>query len=327
MGWPSRFRIKERGRIGWMDGDGNVVIRPQYRYAGEFSEGLAAVSRASEERANEFIDIEGEGVFSVREYGYCWGFQSGRAQVRRRGEDYSYGFLNRRGELVIETQFDEAYWFSEGLAAVRRDGLWGFVDHEGRLAIGRRFARVGPFREGLAQAKLTESGLYGFIGRDGAFAIAPQFPAAGGFGEQRANVWFQAYNTPPTGLIDPAGEVVYRGAYRALQRPIEGRVVCDAADSKRGAGPRAGYLDRDGREVTRLAFESCMACSEGLARVRLPGEWKSFYVDKDGQVVLGPYWSAEDFRDGLAEVRTGTWRGYINTEGNWVWWRRVRGSL
>lgn len=47
-------------------------------------------------------------------------------------------------------QFDELYPFSEGMAAVRKDGKFGFINLKGELVIPCQYLCAGPFKEGLA---------------------------------------------------------------------------------------------------------------------------------------------------------------------------------
>ncbi len=76
---PDRlFLIKEKGRYGYIDRTGRVVIPPQYVAADNFSEGLAGV-RLSEEK---------------------------------------YGYIDTSGKMVISPQFEIAGDFFEGLAKV-----------------------------------------------------------------------------------------------------------------------------------------------------------------------------------------------------------------
>lgn len=40
--------------------------------------------------------------------------------------------------------------FSEGLAAVKKDGLWGYIDTDGNYAVEPKFYSAWAFSEGLA---------------------------------------------------------------------------------------------------------------------------------------------------------------------------------
>ncbi len=46
-----------------------------------------------------------------------------------------WGYVNTEGKVVIKPEFDEAKSFSNGLAAVCKDGKWGFIDPNGAVVI------------------------------------------------------------------------------------------------------------------------------------------------------------------------------------------------
>ena len=60
--------------------------------------------------------------------------------------------LDKSGKLAGEPRFDDARDFSEGLAAVKLEGLWGFVDKTGELVIPPVFSYVHDFSGGSAAA-------------------------------------------------------------------------------------------------------------------------------------------------------------------------------
>lgn len=51
---------------------------------------------------------------------------------------------------VIAPQYQDARQFSEGLAAVKKDGKWGYIDTEGNTVIPFRFDDAGSFNDGYA---------------------------------------------------------------------------------------------------------------------------------------------------------------------------------
>jgi hypothetical protein len=64
-----------------------------------------------------------------------------------------YGFIDTTGAFVISPQFENAASFSDGLAAVKIDGMWGFIDRSGRQVIPPTFATVSRFSESLSAVK------------------------------------------------------------------------------------------------------------------------------------------------------------------------------
>jgi hypothetical protein len=102
------------GLWGYLDIKGNVVIQPQFRFAGDFA---------------------GNGLARV---------------IDRR---HKSGFIDAKGTFAISPDFDCAYDFApDGLARAMRHGEWGFIDATGKMIIRSRYFPVADFsRSGYAQ--------------------------------------------------------------------------------------------------------------------------------------------------------------------------------
>ncbi|WHU04286.1 WG repeat-containing protein [Sphingomonas sp. NIBR02145] len=77
------------------------------------------------------------------------------------------------GTLLISEQFEVARPFSEGLAAVRVNGLYGYVDKSGKQVIAPRFINAGPFLGDYAEVRVQ--GASGIIDRSGRLVVAARF--------------------------------------------------------------------------------------------------------------------------------------------------------
>lgn len=63
-----------------------------------------------------------------------------------------YGFSDTTGNIIIPAQFVEAKDFSDGRAAVSKNGVtWGFIDRTGKMVIPDNYIEVHPFAEELAK--------------------------------------------------------------------------------------------------------------------------------------------------------------------------------
>ena len=130
----------EHQRFGYVNKNGQVVIKPELFVAEDFAEGLAAI------RIEESVTSK-------------------------------YAFIDKTGAIAIPAQFDQAYSFSEGLAAAETGfraeggkkvaGKWGFIDKTGKFVISPKFELTLRFSEGLARAS-ENLGEWGFIDRTGA---------------------------------------------------------------------------------------------------------------------------------------------------------------
>lgn len=90
-----------------------------------------------------------------------------------------WGYKNEAGNVVIEPQFDEAYNFSEGLAAVEQQEKVGFINTAGELVIPYRYDTVCSFSEGLASVTLDDKCAY--IDKEGNEAFGFDYEAATSF--------------------------------------------------------------------------------------------------------------------------------------------------
>lgn len=232
------------GKWGYIDHAGRLVVKPQYLFADDFSEGLAGVEIDGNVVRFGFIDKAGKLViqprFRTRKGTESYvtiatsRFKEGLACVR---EGELYGYINKRGEFVIPPQFDDAQEFSEGLAWVVGSDRKkvGWIDKSGRWVVtgvgGRGFQeevitiymeRLIDWRysEGLTQFIIKSEGRYmrGYMDRRGRVVIKPRgedefgilTPFVGGV----AMVFFyektEAGTASKYGYIDKSGRFIWR---------------------------------------------------------------------------------------------------------------------
>ena len=76
-----------------------------------------------------------------------------------------WGYLDRRRRLIVRPQYEQAWAFREGLAAVKKYGKWGYINRYGKTVIGHKFTRASYFTDG--KAKVTYKGKQIYINRYG----------------------------------------------------------------------------------------------------------------------------------------------------------------
>jgi hypothetical protein len=156
---------------GYMDRTGKIVIPLQFHSAGDFSEGLAAVSKNSR---GGYIDKTGKTVIPLQ-FGSVRNFSEGLAFVNL-GPGGKYGYIDKTGKVVIQLQvpLGSGYresGFSEGLARVlvqihptgKYPYKYGYIDKTGEIVIQPQFDDAGDFSEGLAPVRLN--GKWGYVSR------------------------------------------------------------------------------------------------------------------------------------------------------------------
>lgn len=121
------FSVNNYTAWGYFDKNLKVVIKPQFRKAGDFHNGRAVVYLGNKAG---FIDTTGRVVISCQ-FDNASAFSEGMAAIE---VDKKYGYVDMSGNVIIPPRFDSAKDFSEGLAAVQEHGQWGFVDKNGEYA-------------------------------------------------------------------------------------------------------------------------------------------------------------------------------------------------
>ena len=249
-----------------------------------------------------------------------------------------HGYIDASGRIVVRPRFDDAWRFSEGLAAVVVGDKWGFIDQTGRIVIAPRFFSAMPFKEGVACVGAffeggpinNRVGDYGYIDKTGGFLIAPQFSVAFDFSNGLARISTDDYKH---GYIDKAGKVVFWDK-RLMEDFSDNRALfkteSNLPDSKTGyldsvgreaisptfdwgqsfseglacvsRNKKAGFIDTKGNVAIAFRFDSCRSFSEGLAAVMIDDKWG--YIDKAGHLVIEPRFAdTNPFSDGVAVVR------------------------
>jgi hypothetical protein len=184
-----RAPVHDGGKWGYVDATGNLAVPAIHDWAGPFREGRAAVSSAGRFR---YIDTAGNPVGRL-EFTDARAFSGGFAAVRfGDAEEGAWGFIDRNGDLAIPPVFsDVPTGFSEGLAAVVLGGehgrRMGYIDTSGGFAMETFFDAAGDFRNGLAAvgrgawARGRFRGSWHYVDRTGARAFPGEFDWAGSF--------------------------------------------------------------------------------------------------------------------------------------------------
>ena len=126
-------------KIGYMNKQGVMTIPPRkLATVRPFSNGLAAVSDdpGDEEEIKWGVVNKGGKMVIPQKYRMSplsKGFSEGLAPVVFGGKwpNWQEGYIDKDGKVVIEPQFNEARWFSDGMAAVRigsgNNAKWGYI--------------------------------------------------------------------------------------------------------------------------------------------------------------------------------------------------------
>ncbi|MCP4600284.1 MAG: WG repeat-containing protein [Proteobacteria bacterium] len=192
--------------------DGYAIVTHGAEFFDTVVEGSALhnVRRGGKER---LIDTQGR---IIREFENCHlgPFRESRAAI---SFDYdNYGYIDSSGQLVIDTIYEFAGSFYDGIAHVVEKGHAYFIDPEGNKVfdINIELDTSPPiwFSEGLAAFSGLDIGSsetkFGYMNSAGEIVVKPRFDVAGSFEYGLAEV--RIGNT--TAYIDKEGEYVWRSA-------------------------------------------------------------------------------------------------------------------
>lgn len=169
-----RACVQEDKKFGYLREDGNWAIKPNFAWANDFNEGLACVANVGDDGSMiyTFIDLDGKIAFPTRP-GFPSSFSEGLAPLI--AENGLFGYMDKKGEIKIAPQFESAWEFSDGLAAIMIRGKWSFVDKSGEPALDEWFDDVTSFSGGFAAVK--KDGRWGYINKDGKYIWRQPEPA------------------------------------------------------------------------------------------------------------------------------------------------------
>jgi hypothetical protein len=317
----TRLLIQQDGYYGYINEKGEVAIAPIFDHALNFSEGYAYVEIG---KKHFFINTKGDlallaDLKGADEASY---FSDGLASVSFGG--FNYGYIDKKGNLAIPADYFPASSFSEGLAAVSKDG-WGFIDKTGKIVIPLQYADAFSFSEGLA-AVTDQNNQRSYIDQTGKTVISlpVDYMSALGFSEGLAAV--QGSNNK-WGYIDKTGKLVIGLNYFGAGGFQEGLASVGVNESVTGAmhsgeedkfNHNCGYIDKSGNLIIPAMFSECAPFSEGLALVTIgkSASWFQGFIDKSGNwAIPAQFDTAHSFQSGLAYTDL----GYINKQGEFIW--------
>jgi serine/threonine protein kinase len=287
--------IEKKGKYGFVDEKGKLVIAIKYDYAYSFYEGLASVKLNGKWG---YIDGKGQEIIRLKYDDADVYFKEGLARVEL---NRKYGYINNKGQEIISLKYDGGDSFSESLACVKLNGKYGFINKTGEEIIPLKYDYANSFSEGLASVKLN--GKSGFINKIGEIVIPLKYNYALTYSEERA--WVMLNHK--WGLINKTGQEITPLKYDWALHFSE-RLAYVELNGK------YGFINKTGEEIIPLKYDGGDSFSEGLAGVELNGKYG--FINKTGEVIIPfKYGKADSFSEGLARVELNGKYGFINKTG------------
>lgn len=141
--------MKKGNLYGWMDLNGNEVIKPDFESVGFFKEGLAWVEK---EGKFGYVNKKNEVIIPLQ-FDAANDFEDGRAVVTKNNK---YALIDRVGSYITDFDFTELGQFDAPLIYAQKDKLYGYIDVKGKFKIEPQFEEAFGFENGYAKVVLNE---------------------------------------------------------------------------------------------------------------------------------------------------------------------------
>jgi hypothetical protein len=310
--------IEINDKFGYINRSGEIIIEPQFKFANNFSEGLAtvAMSDADDKFGGKFGYIDSTGRLIIQPiYDAASDFAQGWARVKSNYEGFFY--INKIGKPTIINTFFECYTIQSFPIPVRetQKSKAGFINQKGEYIIEPQFDVAFPFVDNYAVVAMNQQ--YGYINTQGEFIIEPQFYRANYFqnGLAKVIVKDEISGNKKEGFINKEGKFMVSPSFDiGCTKDFSEGLAAVTSDGKKW-----GFINTDGKMVIPAQFDKAMAFSEGLAKVQSNGKYG--FIDKSGNWQIKPkYDNVSSFKNGIASVYQKNERmGYIDKNENFVW--------
>lgn len=224
-----------------------------------------------------------------------------------------WGYINKKGDFIINPQFADATYFSDGLARVcDSKGNVGYINKKGKYVIAAKYKQGTYFKEGLAFV-VAEGGAPTCINKKGKTIFElPQAEGVMEFSEGLATFYtYDKEGEELYGFVDKKGRVAINPQFKKANYFCEGMAAVANSEGD------FGYIDKKGKYVINPQFEEAWQFKNGKAAVLMGDEWG--FIDKKGKYVINPQFeSALPFADDYAAVRQGDKWGFIDEDGKFT---------
>ena len=228
-----RAAVRYKEGYGFIDVNGNVVIKPEYSKVGNFCDGRAMIQK---EGQCGYIDLGGNEIVPCI-YSKCLDFNDGRAVVYQgyqRG-----GLIDRNGKVIIEPSVNRLYDFNNGRGLVRgKDRTFIYITEQARLYDGA-YEDARKFEHGVATVKIN--GKWGIINQKGIEVIPPKYDKIESFDEGFARVRIKGFS----GLTNLKGDLIVAPNYEYITYAGGGVFRVEQGD-------KVGYFDMKGEWIWGL---------------------------------------------------------------------------
>ena len=290
----------KEGRGGYINKEGEWVIKAQYLAVKPFSEGYAAVQDADTELWG-YIDVHGKTVIKPK-FMVAGSFINGSTAVKE--PEGGFGIIDRRGKFIVEPIYRTISYFKEGFvrAVDMETGEYWFLNEEGEKVFGP-YKDAFLFHDGKALVNETEENRDWFYidkkGKKYPFNEEVQIVMAKWYGDDfwTQNAYLDFSEGYPEQINDSYVAVNEKGEaispeYKYLE-PFD-RDGYARARIQKGEDEFYGIVDKQYNWVIEPEYSSLYKSDYGY--VVAEKEWEEIYIvmDLKGNVVFTG-WKEDEF--------------------------------
>ena len=215
--------------------------------------------------------------------------------------DGKRGYYNSyTGKIVVPAQYRRAWIFSEGLAAVQKNGMIGFINRKGEVVIPFRYPYHGnPLSEFVFDnghcIVADTTGKCGVINREGEWVIQPKYDNIDAYDEyvivSSAGVRKQlTYEEKVINsfVVDNIKALTYTEQERYENK--DGEILYLDVEVKTGmfsysVGGRCGLMDANCRRLTDPLYAGIIAVDKNMYRALLLDSYSEVILNSRGEVM------------------------------------------
>ncbi len=187
----------DKGKWGYVDSDGNAVIKHIYQEVSVFTEGRAKVRKGNKWG---YINTSGKEVIKIQysemrtwEGNYCKVAIGGKIEDGMLTSGGKWGYINNNGDIVLKCEYDEIGAYKDGLAHIKKGDKFGYIDTNYQIFIPCIYSAIGAFNEqgfcwvneggkfDKSISKTVLGGKFGIYNRKGELIIPAKYKMIGTF--------------------------------------------------------------------------------------------------------------------------------------------------
>jgi len=321
--YEGMFAFDQKGKIGYLDNNGNIVVPAIYSYdSTTYSSGAMpyffnGYAKAGQNRKFGMIDKKGKIVIPIEHENLTpyTGYGNFVVITKTIGGKKNYGVLSAQNQQLLLAAYEEIR-IDTGIIMVRQNNKWGVFDKTGKQILPLEYAWLSysPTDKVFLAEKGTQYGILDLKGNwlfEKAKTVYTLYTPKFGMVQCKVSNKF--------GFLDLKGNEVIVTRYDGVY-DFNNIGLAQVYKKKDGTSYTNlyGFVDKKGAEVVPLKFETLSSFSNGLCYAKDPETNRYGYLDKTGKWALQPiYILASNFDElGGASVKmTDDKYHYLNKAG------------